>query len=237
MIPRIIHYCWFGRGPMPELALKCIDSWHKYLPNYTFRLWNEDSFDITSVPYVKEAYEAHKYAFVSDYVRLYALYREGGIYMDTDVEVLKSFDPLLPLSGFIGFEGTKRNPVGTGTIACMPEGEWVKEQINAYENIHFIQPDGSYDLTTNPIRISRIMVENGFRQDGKEQQYKDMHVFPTDFFCPRQTTGEFFLTENSYCDHHFMGSWDETTHKSTLKRIIGPKNMIRLIKLKRKLLG
>lgn len=237
MIPRIIHYCWFGRGPMPELALKCIDSWHKYLPNYTFRLWNEDSFDITSVPYVKEAYEAHKYAFVSDYVRLYALYREGGIYMDTDVEVLKSFDPLLPLSGFIGFEGTKHNPVGTGTIACMPEGEWVKEQINAYENIHFIQPDGSYDLTTNPIRISRIMVENGFRQDGKEQQYKDMHVFPTDFFCPRQTTGEFFLTENSYCDHHFMGSWDETTHKSPLKRIIGPKNMIRLIKLKRKLLG
>ena len=237
MIPKIIHYCWFGRGEMPVLALKCIDSWHKYMPDYEYKLWNEDNFDINSNQYVKEAYEAKKYAFVTDYVRLFALYNEGGIYMDTDVEVLKSYDKLLNLSGFIGFDGTKNHPVGTGTIACLAGGEWVREQILAYDKIHFINPDGSYDMTTNPTRITRIMVKNGFRNNGEEQDYKDIHVFPTDFFCPRQTTGEFFLTDNTYCDHHFMGSWIEGKKrwKRHLASIIGKENMTRLIKLKRRL--
>ena len=222
---------------MPELAKKCIASWHKFLPDYEFKLWNEDNFELNINDYVKEAYEAKKYAFVTDYVRLYALYTQGGIYMDTDVEVFKTYDPLLSLSGFIGFEGTKRHHIGTGTIACLPQGDWVKEQIMAYQNAHFIHSDGSCDLTTNPVRITRIMVENGFHQDGIEQQYKDMHIFPTDYFCPRQTTGEFLLTENTYCDHHFMGSWDEQTKDSFLKKIVGTRNMIRLIKLKRIIFG
>ena len=237
MIPKIIHYCWFGRGEMPELVLKCIDSWHKHMPDYVYRLWNEDNFDINSNQYVKEAYYAQKYAFVSDYVRLYALYSEGGIYMDTDVEALKPYDDLLGLTGFIGFDGTKHHPVGTGTIACMAKGEWVSEQLHAYDEIHFINSDGSYDLTTNPTRITRIMVDNGFVNNGEEQFYKDIHVFPTDYFCPRQTTGEFFLTENTYCDHHFMGSWtnEKKGWKNRLASIIGSKNMTRMIKLKRRL--
>ena len=107
MIPKKIHYCWFGRGQMPPMALKCIESWHRYMPDYEYKLWNEDNFDINSVPYVKEAYEARKFAFVTDYVRLYALFSEGGIYMDTDVEVLKPYDDLLELSGFTGYEGSK----------------------------------------------------------------------------------------------------------------------------------
>lgn len=237
MIPKRIHYCWFGRAPIPELAQKCIDSWHKYMPDYEYKLWNEDNFDISCNNYVKEAYEAKKYAFVSDYVRLYALYYEGGIYMDTDVEVLKPYDDLLTLSGFIGFEGTKYHPVGTGTIASIPEGQWLQEQLAAYTDIHFIKADGSYDLTTNPIRITTIMKQNGFHQDGKEQVYKDMHVFPVDYFCPRQTTGEYFKTENTYCDHHYLGSWGESKKKGLLIRVIGPKNMTRLIKVKRLLLG
>ena len=237
MIPRIIHYCWFGRGPMPELAQKCIDSWHKYMPDYAYKLWNEDNFDVNSVPYVKEAYEARKYAFVTDYVRLYALYTEGGIYMDTDVEVLKPYDNLLGMNGSIGYEGSKHIPLGTGTIACTKRGEWVKEQLDAYEGIHFIKDNGEYDLTTNPVRISAIMREHGFVQNGQECQYKDMHIFPTEYFCPRQTTGEYFLTDNTYCDHHFMGSWDDSSNSFSLKRILGGEMMIRLIKLKRKLLG
>ena len=237
MIPKRIHYCWFGRAPIPELAQKCIDSWHKYMPDYEYKLWNEDNFDISCNSYVKEAYEAKKYAFVSDYVRLYALYYEGGIYMDTDVEVLKPYDDLLTLSGFIGFEGTKYHPVGTGTIASVPGGQWLQEQLTAYINIHFIKADGSYDLTTNPVRITAIMKQNGFHQDGKEQVYKDMHVFPVDYFCPRQTTGEFLITENTYCDHHYIGSWNEGKKKSRLVKIIGPKYMARLIKIKRLLLG
>ena len=207
------------------------------MPGYEYKLWSEDNFDIDSNQYVKEAYEARKFAFVSDYVRLYALYNEGGLYLDTDVEVLKPFHPLMQLSGFIGFEGSKHNPVGTGTIACLRKGEWVTEQLQAYKDAHFINSDGTYDIMTNPIRISRIMAKNGFIQNGEEQDYKDMHIFPTDYFCPRQTTGEFFLTDNTYCDHHFMGSWDDQAKTSILKRIIGQKNMTRLIKLKRIIIG
>ncbi len=222
---------------MPELALRCIESWHRCMPDYEYKLWNEDNFNVNSVPYVKEAYEAKKYAFVSDYVRLYALYHEGGIYMDTDVEVLKAYDPLLNLNGFIGFEGSKFSSIGTGTIACMAGGEWVSEQILEYNGVHFIRPDGSYDLTTNPIRITRRMRKHGFLPNGKEQDYKDMHVFPTDFFCPRQTTGEILISDNSYCDHLFMGSWSDTKKFNKLRLLIGQRNMTRLIKLKRKLLG
>ena len=237
MIPRRIHYCWFGRGPMPELALKCIISWHKYMPNYEYKLWNEDNFDISSVPYVKEAYESKKYAFVTDYVRLFALYTEGGIYMDTDVEVLKPYDDLLGLSGFTGYEGSKQLPPVTGTMASETGNIWVKEQLDAYNGIHFILEDGTMDTTTNTTRISEIMKKGGFVQNGEKQVYKDMHIFPVEFFCPRQTTGEFFLTGNTYCDHHFMGSWRETNNGSFLLSIIGQKNFTRLIKLKRHLLG
>ena len=235
MIPKIIHYCWFGRGQMPELALKCIESWHKFMPDYQYKLWNEDNFDVYCTPYTKEAYEAKKYAFVTDYVRLYALYNEGGIYMDTDVEVLKSYDDLLNLTAFTGYEGSKRKPPVTGTMASMPKGEWVTEQLNAYNGCHFLNDDGSMDLTTNTQRISQIMRSNGFVQDGAYHIYKDLHVFPSEYFCPKQTTGELLRTENTYCDHHFMGTWDEQKKRHWLLPIIGQKNMTRLIKLKRKL--
>ena len=239
MIPRIIHYCWFGRGPMPELALRCIDSWHKFMPDYQYKLWNEDNFDIESVPYVKEAYESRKFAFVTDYVRLYALFTEGGIYMDTDVEVLKPYDDLLSLPGFTGYEGSKFMPPVTGTMASEPGNAWVKEQLEAYDSLHFIKPDGTLDTTTNTVRISEIMKKGGFVQNGKKQVYKDMHIFPGDYFCPRQTTGEYLLTENTYCDHHFMGSWAGGKKKRShfLLNLLGQKNVTRLIKLKRKLLG
>ena len=237
MIPRIIHYCWFGRGPMPELALKCIESWHRFMPDYEYKLWNEDNFNITSVPYVKEAYESRKYAFVTDYVRLYALYTEGGVYMDTDVEVLKPYDDLLSLPGFTGYEGSKYLPPVTGTMASEAGNEWVKEQLDSYTDAHFIMPDGSLDMTTNTTRISNIMKRGGFVSKGEKQVYKDMHIFPVEYFCPRQTSGEELFTENTYCDHHFMGSWGNATKKSILLKFLGQKTLTRLIKIKRTLLG
>lgn len=236
MIPKTIHYCWFGRGEMPDLAQKCIESWHHYLPDYNYKLWNEDNFDVQSVPYVKEAYESRKYAFVTDYVRLWALYSEGGIYMDTDVEILKSLDDLLELDAFTGYEGSKNMPPVTGLMASVAHGEWVKEQLDAYRDIHFIKEDGTMDLTPNTVRISNIMREGGFVIDGKYHVYKDLHVFPTDYFCPRQTTGEFLLTENTYCNHHFMGSWCGKKRKGWFA-LFGPKLTPKLIKLKRKLFG
>ena len=238
MIPRIIHYCWFGRGEMPQLAKYCIASWHKYMPDWEYKLWNEDNFDVNSVPYVKEAYAAKKFAFVTDYVRLYALYTEGGVYMDTDVEVLKSFEPLLNLSGFIGFEGSKTKPIGTGTIACERGNVWAKSQMDEYVGIHFYKNDGTYDTTTNPIRITNSMKNKGFVANGLYSIFDDMHIFPTDYFCPRQTTGELFITENTYCDHHFMGTWNEEKREVPfLIRLVGPGYATKLIKLKRKLIG
>ena len=237
MIPKKIHYCWFGKGEMPTLALKCIKSWHKYMPNYEYKLWNEDNFNIGANQYVKEAYESKKYAFVTDYVRLYALYTEGGIYMDTDVEVLKPYDDLLDLPGFTGYEGSKYLPPVTGTMASEAGGEWVKEQIDAYTEAHFINPDGTLDLMTNTVRISELMKAGGFVSDGKKQVYKGMHIFPVEYFCPRQTTGEYILTNNTYCDHHFLGSWNGQKKTNRLKKLIGQKNLTRLIKLKRAIIG
>ena len=225
---------------MPQLAKECIASWHKFMPDWVYKLWNEDNFDIKCTPYTAEAYAAKKYAFVTDYVRLYALKTEGGIYMDTDVEILKPLDDLLQLKAFTGYEGSKHKPPVTGLMASEANGEWVSEQLASYNDTHFLLPDGSYDITTNTQRISHIMQMNGFVCDGKQRQYKDLTVFPTDYFCPHQTTGEYLSTKNTYCDHHFMGSWNDKKDKGwkgIVQNIVGQRNMTKLIKLKRKLLG
>ena len=205
MRPKTIHYCWFGRSELPELAKDCIASWHKYMPNWEYKLWNEDNFDVHSNSYAKEAYEARKYAFVSDYVRLWALCNEGGLYLDTDVEVFKPFDDLLGYQAFAGFEGSKYLPIGTCVIASKAHGEWVTEQFEAYQDRHFLLAKGSFDLTTNVQFITAKMQRDGFIQNGKEQDYKDLHVFPVEFFCPRLTTGEYIRTKNTYCDHLGIG--------------------------------
>ena len=239
MIPKVIHYCWFGRGKMPQLAQTCMESWGKYLPDYKLKLWDEDSFDINSVPYVKEAYQSRKFAFVTDYVRLYALFNEGGIYMDTDVEVLKSFDDLLYLPAFSGYESNKFSSFPTGIMASEKGGVWVKEQLVYYKDIHFIKSDGSYDMTTNTQTISQIMAENGFELNGKCQVYKnDMHCFPKDYFCPMSSTRVLKLTKNSYCIHHFAASWYtpgplKRIKNFIYKRILGAKLTDYLVQFKR----
>lgn len=237
MIPRKIHYCWHGHGEMPQLAKDCIASWHKHMPNWEYKLWNEDNFDINSTPYTAEAYAAGKYAFVSDYVRLYALYNEGGLYMDVDFEVYKPFDDLLNNHAFAGFEGSKRNPVMMGVYASEAHSEWVTEMLKAYEGRHFIKPDGTYDMTTNVQFLTSIMAANGFLQNGQEQYYKDLHIYPVDYFCPRQTTGEYIRTENTYCEHKGLNSWstEKSGWKGKMLSIVGQRNMTRLIKLKRRL--
>lgn len=246
MIPRIIHYCWFtpqGRGPqhgqgeMPQLAQDCIASWHKYMPNWEYKLWNEDNFDVEAMSYTREAYAAGKYAFVSDVARLKALHDEGGLYLDTDVEVFKSLEPLLGRKAFAGFEGSKHKPISTCVMASEAGGEWVKEMLEAYQDRHFIKPDGTSDFTTNVQFITGIMAANGFRQDGTEQNYKDLHIFPVDYFSPRHTTGEYIRTDNTYCEHKGLASWStkERGWKGHMLDLVGQKNMTKLIKLKRRL--
>lgn len=239
MIPRKIHYCWFGQGEMPQEAKDCIASWHEYMPDWEYVLWNENNFDIDAMPYTKEAYAAGKMAFVSDVARLKALHDEGGVYLDTDVEVFRSLDSLLRHKAFAGFEGSKHKPVATCVMASEAGGEWVTEMLDAYNGRHFLKSDGTMDMTTNVQYITALMASNGFRQDGTEQDYKDLHIFPVEYFSPRHTTGEYIRTDNTYCEHKALGSWSSKKKgwKSDVRRIVGQRNMTILIKLKRKLLG
>lgn len=238
MIPKIIHYCWFGRGDMPQLAKDCIASWHQHMPDWEYKLWNEDNFDVNQMPYTKEAYDAKKYAFVSDYVRLWALYNEGGLYLDVDFKVYKSFDELSNWKAFAGFEGSKHSPLMMGVVASEPRGEWVKEQLDGYQGRHFLNEDGTLDLTTNVKFVTETMKLNGFVANGQEQDYKDLHVLPVDYFCPKQTTGEYFRTSNTYCESVGVSSWaKQEGWKAKVRLLVGPKTMTRLIKMKRKLFG
>ena len=207
MIPKIIHYCWFGKGKKPELALKCIESWKNYLPDYEIKEWNEDNFNLDLYPYVREAYDCRKFAFVTDVVRLYALYKEGGIYMDTDVEVLKPLDCFLDHIAFSGFENN--NYVPTGIMASEKNSVWAKENLDYYEGRHFVKQDGSFDTTTNVIIITNYMLSKGLKPINKYQDFPGLvTMYPNDYFCPKSHgTGKIRLTENSYTIHHFSGSW------------------------------
>lgn len=242
MIPKIIHYCWFGGKPMPELALNCIESWKKYLPDYELRLWNEETFDLDMFPYTREAYDNRKFAFVTDVVRLWALEKFGGVYMDTDVEVLRPLDDLLTLPAFTGYEASMANAPVTGLMASAAHGVWVTEQLAYYsQDRHFVKPDGTLDLTTNTVTIANIMEKGGFVINGKYQVYKDdMHIFPVDYFCPLTSTRVLKCTKNTYCIHHFAGSWKERTRGQVIKewicnKVLGRTLTDKLVQLKRKL--
>jgi len=213
MIPKKIHYCWFGGKPLPVDARRCIESWKKFLPDYEIIEWNESNFDIASNRYVREAYESRKFAFVTDYVRLYALVKEGGIYMDTDVEVLKSFDPFLHHTAFSGFENN--NYVPTGMMASEKGGAWVTELLHEYDDRRFIRDDGSFDMTTNTCLITRNMENHGLVRNNTFQDFPGFVTFyPSDFFCPKDhRDGLIRLTVNSACIHHFAGSWLSSSSK------------------------
>ncbi len=240
MIPKIIHYCWFGRGEMPELVLKCIDSWKKYLPEYELKLWNEDNFNIELYPYASEAYAERKFAFVSDVCRLYVLKEFGGVYMDSDVEILKPLDELLEKHvSFSGFEDN--NYVPTGLMASIKNGQWVTDLLEDYNNRSFYLEDGSLDITTNTEVITQFMKNKGLHIHNSFQVIEGYcTMYPSEYFCPKSwKTKEINITSNTYCIHHFAGSW--LPKKSIwnkydfLNLVLGPKNFERLAIFYRKL--
>lgn len=215
-IPKIIHYCWFGKNPLPELAKKCIASWKKYCPDYEIIEWNENNFDVNCCDYVREAYEAKKWAFVSDVARLYALVYYGGIYMDTDVEVLRSLDDLLLYDAVSGFEAKDR--ISTGLMACRQGQPLFMELLNEYDNAHFVLEDGTYDMTTNVTRITNTCLKYGLRLDNTLQTVNGFTLLPCDYLCPKSVeTQVLTITENTYVIHHFDGSWLPEVDRMTAK--------------------
>ena len=236
-IPKIIHFCWFGGKEKPSKVQKCIESWHKYLSDYEFMEWNESNFDTNSNKYIKQAYEEKKFAYVSDYVRINALYEYGGIYMDADVMVYKSFNDLLNNQCILGFE--EENYVATSFIACMPKHELIKEFIDKYENASFYNSDKSLDLTTNVERLTEILEKKGLVRNNKLQRVEDIIIYPQEYFSPYDY-GNFIRknTKNTYCEHLFLVSWLPWTTKikKVIKKIIifvfGIRNMDKIRKLK-----
>ena len=214
MIPKIIHYCWFGKNEKSGLINACIESWKKYLPDYEIVEWNEDNFNVNCCDYVKEAYESKKWAFVSDYARLWALYNYGGIYLDTDVEVLKPFDSFLSTKAFTGFEAND-SPI-TAVMGAQPELSVFYDLMQHYDGLHFVNDDGSFNLFTNTHAISDYLIENGCKQNGKKQTVKEITIFPQICFCPNNISRIWNKpSSKSFAIHHFSQSWtDDKIDKS-----------------------
>ena len=215
-IPKVIHYCWFGGNPLPELAIKCIASWKKHLPDYEIKEWNESNFDVYRVVYTTEAYRLKKYAFVSDYARFWILYNYGGIYFDTDVEVIQSMDDILSKGTFAGFECQEGKPLDNPNGTMNPGlgiGVWkghpfFKIILDFYDHDHFVGWDGK-NTGVVPFRVTRFLDYNHKEvlPDGSVK-VSDLRIYPIDYFCPlNYFTSEMNITKNTRTIHHYMASW------------------------------
>lgn len=233
-IPAIIHYCWFGRQEMPASAVRCIDSWRRFAPGYRLQRWDESNFDVNSSEYAAQAFRHRKYAFVSDVARLYALLSEGGIYLDTDVELLKTPDPLRSHAATTGFESS--GMISTAVISSEKDNPLLREFLDIYSRISFIGKDGRPDLTPNTFRFTEFLKTKGLRADGSKQSVAGMNVLPYEYLSPLNQEGyRIESTADTICIHHFESSWKSRPFrlKSKLQRMIGPAATMNLIKLKR----
>lgn len=226
MIPKIIHYCWFGHNPLPPLALECIASWRKNFPDYEIKEWNEDNFDVNIIPYTKEAYEAKKYAFVSDYARFWILYNYGGIYFDTDVEVIKPMDDILEKGAFMGFE---RDPDrwGRGFVApglgfaVEKKHVIIKNIMELYHDLSFILPNGKLNMEQNIVQYTTTILENkGLKPIRGIQNVLGITIYPAEYFAPIHfITGRLHITDNTRTIHRYMASWTEQKGVCCIKAI------------------
>lgn len=234
MIPKKIHYCWFGNGQLPEKDRKCIESWKKMCPDYEIIRWNETNYDINKNQYMKEAYEAKKWGFVPDYARLDIIYEHGGIYLDTDVELIKNLDELLICEGFMGFEdGIHVNP-GL-CIAAEKHHDVIKKLMGIYDDRKFICDDGTFDLTPSPIMNTDMLIKMGLKTNNEKQIVDGITIFPKDYFCPKDyKSGKLNITDNTYGIHWFNASWQSPHRKRMLKvrRVIGDDLYFKLVDIK-----
>lgn len=217
MIPKVIHYCWFGRNPLPESALKCIASWRKFFPNYEIKEWNEDNFDVNTIPYTREAYEAKKYAFVSDYARFWILYNFGGLYFDTDVEVIKPMGDIIERGPFMGIEVAAQNggapQVAPGLgLGVNPGLGLYKILLDKYSTLKFRNVDGTLNQKTIVTYNTEVLLEFGLRPINEIQEVAGVWIYPADYFNPLDSlTGKLKTTENTRSIHWYMNSWSDSS--------------------------
>lgn len=232
MIPKIIHYCWFGNGTYPQEFETYRKTWKAFCPDFEVIEWNESNFDVSCNAYVREAYEARKWAFVSDYVRLWALYQYGGIYMDTDVELIRPIDAFLSNQAFSGFEafGTVMQSGIMGGEAHHP---FYKDLLAEYEKRQFNLGHGKFNLTANVVYITKYFEAKGLKLDNTRQNIDGFIVYPSEYFCPKNTrTLKLACTDNTYAIHHFAASWIplQTRLRRVIKKLLGPTLMEYVIK-------
>lgn len=237
MIPKIIHYCWFGGNPLPPLALKCIASWRKYFPDYEIKEWNESNFDVNIIPYTSEAYKMKKFAFVSDYARYWIMFHYGGIYFDTDVEVIRSMDEIIAKGNFMGFEvdpdgdnsPRKYAPryaygINPGLGIGLEQGHiFAAQMLSLYTTLQYEECVKIEYYKTVVYYTTNKLIELGLKEKKGIQKVMDIFLYPHDFFAPIDViTGRLRITKNTYSIHRYMGSWDKK--KASFKDII--KNLL-----------
>lgn len=241
MIPKIIHYCWFGGNPLPKSAEKCIKSWEKHLPDYNIIRWDESNFDINYIPYTREAYAAKKYAFVSDYARFWILYHHGGVYFDTDVEVLKPIDDIVEAGNFLGVEQQDSTHItvapGLG-LGAEKNNPLFKDLMEIYQSSHFSCENGTVKVQNIVEITTDYLMKKGLKNTDSIQQCCGFTIYPKDYFCPIDyDTRELKITSNTRTIHHYAESWvpKSTRFKNSIGRILGANFLHALMNIKQKL--
>lgn len=238
-IPKIIHYCWFGGAEKPAIVKKCVESWSKYMPDYEIVEWNESNYDVHKIPFVDEAYQAKKWAFVSDYARFDVINQYGGIYFDTDVELIKPIpEEIMSKSAFTGMESAGK--VNPGLIfASVPETVFLKDILNSYNHSHFKIGEKVNYKTVNMF-TTEILEEHGYCYENHYQEIYGLAIYPSEYFCGYdQDVHEVDIREDTISVHHYAGTWTETSLKCVCqkicKRLLGVEPYRKLLMLKRKL--
>lgn len=238
-MPKVIHYCWFGGKELPALAKKCIESWRKYCPGYEIHEWNEKNFDVNQIPYTQQAYQQGKYAFVSDYARFYILEEFGGIYMDTDVELLKPMEDILERGAYIGCEedGGKGITVapGLGMAACAHD-ELLREIVEDYKKRDFLNADGSRNMTTVVEYTTCLFKRHGLKEIAGIQKIGNFTVYPREYFAPQHyKTGKVSITPHTHSIHYYSASWYTPYERfaNKMSHILGETWTRRIVKCKK----
>ena len=212
MIPKTIHYCWFGGKPKPKSVQRCIGSWRKFCPDYEIKEWNEENFDVNMIPYTRDAYKAGRYAFVSDVARFQVLYQEGGVYFDTDVEVIRPIDDLVERGAFMGWEkadasGNMHVAPGLG-LAAPKHFPFYKEVLDGFASLPYYLENGQWNPYTMIPLVTDLLKQKGLRVDGTFQNVNVINIYPADYLCPMDSlTGKIELTDNTHTIHHYSMSW------------------------------